>query len=150
MNVINVISVISVKSAIKATNRFSVKFSTVASVVVITGLLAACGSSVPLNDTRSPAAELPGLGKVVASPSLTTGQFSCELGNRVEIALDGSSGASMTWKGSKYAMVPVSTTTGAVRFENRASGMVWIQIPAKSMLLNTKQGAQLANECRVR
>lgn len=144
MNVINAIS------ATKTINRFSVKFSVAVSVVAVTALLAACGSSVPLNDTRSPAAELPGLGKMVAAPALATGHFNCELGNRVEIESDGSSGASMTWKGSKYAMVPVSTTTGAVRFENRASGMVWIQIPAKSMLLNTKQGAQLANECRVR
>lgn len=127
-----------------------VKIPTAASVLAMTGLLAACGSSVPLNETRSPAAELPGLSKLVAPPVLMTGRFNCELGNRVEIESDGNSGANLTWKGSKYAMMPVSTTTGAVRFENRASGLVWIQIPAKSMLLNTKQGAQLANECRVR
>ncbi len=47
-------------------------------------------------------------------------------------------------------MTTVSTTTGAVRLEDKASGLVWIQIPAKSMLLNSKQGLQLANECKVR
>ena len=137
------------KIAVNVRSRRFVKISTVTAVLAMTGLLAACGSSVPLTETRSPAAELPVLSKLVAPPVLVTGRFNCELGNRVEIESDGNSGANLSWKGSKYAMVPVATTTGAVRFENRASGLVWIQIPAKSMLLNTKQGAQLANECRV-
>lgn len=139
-----------VMSVIEVTKRRMVKISTSSSIVAVTGMLVACGSSVPLTDTRTPAAELPVLSKLVARPVLITGKFNCELGNFVEIESDGDNGASMNWKGTKYAMVPVSTTTGAMRFENRASGMVWIQIPAKSMLLNAKQGAQLANECRVK
>ena len=55
----------------------------------------------------------------------------------------------LTWKGRVYAMLPVTTSTGALRFEDSSSGMVWIQIPTKSMLLNSKLGQQVANECKV-
>jgi len=37
-----------------------------------------------------------------------------------------------------------------VRLENKGEGLVWIQIPSKSMLLNSKVGQQLANDCRTR
>jgi len=117
----------------------------------MTGLLASCGSSAPLTESRTPAAGTPVAGKpLTPAATLVTGKFNCELGNKVEVESDAKNGAQLTWKGTKYAMTPVSTTTGAVRFENQASGLVWIQIPAKSMLLNARQGAQLANECRVR
>ena len=42
----------------------------------------------------------------------------------------------------------VATQTGALRLEDKASGLTWITIPGKSMLLDTKQGRQLANDCR--
>jgi hypothetical protein len=45
-------------------------------------------------------------------------------------------------------MTRVSTSTGADRFENRMHGLVWIGIPAKGMLLDSKKGLQLANECK--
>jgi len=47
-----------------------------------------------------------------------------------------------------HSMHRVSTTTGAHRFENAKNGLVWIGIPAKGMLLDSKKGKQLANECR--
>lgn len=45
-------------------------------------------------------------------------------------------------------MKRVTTTTGANRFENKRSGLVWIGIPAKGILLDAKHGHQLANECK--
>ncbi|PUA20849.1 hypothetical protein C7W93_11160 [Glaciimonas sp. PCH181] len=122
----------------------------IAAILALTTLLASCGSSVPLTETRTPAEQLPIVGARLAAPVLTAGAFNCDMGNRVDIEADANNDVRLTWKGTKYAMTPVSTTTGAVRFENQSSGLVWIQIPAKSMLLNTRQGAQLANECRVR
>ncbi|KAF3997829.1 hypothetical protein [Glaciimonas immobilis] len=135
--------------AIKASQR---RFSPIkaAAALAMAALLAACGSPVPVTETRAPAAEVPVLRALIAPPTLVTGAFDCELGNRVEIQSDAKSGTNLIWKGSRYAMTAVRTSTGAVRYENPSSGMLWIQIPAKSMLLNTRQGAQLANECRVR
>lgn len=122
--------------------------STIAATLGLTILLASCGSSVPMSETKTPAEQLPLIG-INIRPPLVTGSFKCEMGNRVDIAADANNDVRLTWKGTKYTMAPVSTTTGAVRLENQASGLVWIQIPTKSMLLNTRQGAQLANECRV-
>ena len=84
------------------------------------------------------------------SQQLVTGRFNCELNNRVDIKIGNDQRhVDLTWKGHVYEMLPVATSTGALRFEDRRSGMVWIQIPSKSMLLNSKIGQQLANECKV-
>ncbi|MBP0596607.1 hypothetical protein J8I26_00680 [Herbaspirillum sp. LeCh32-8] len=121
-------------------------------------LLASCASQqqeqVPVTDTKpvlpqifqSPAATQP-----TWATQLVTGSFSCELGNKVALRMDGrvTDGVTMEWKGKSYMMNPVSTSTGAVRLENKSEGLVWIQIPSKSMLLNSKIGQQLANDCRV-
>jgi hypothetical protein len=45
-------------------------------------------------------------------------------------------------------MDKVGTTTGAMRYENTKIGLVWIGIPSKGILLDSKQNRQLANECK--
>src|SRR3569832_1606476 len=52
------------------------------------------------------------------------------------------------WKKRPSRLTWVDTTTGANRFENRSQGLVWIGIPAKSMLLDAKKGHQHANVCK--
>jgi hypothetical protein len=54
----------------------------------------------------------------------------------------------MRWHHRMHHMMRVDTTTGATRYENQQAGLVWIGIPAKGMLLDSKKGQQLANECR--
>ncbi len=39
--------------------------------------------------------------------------------------------------------------SGALRFEDRDSGIVWPMIHAKPMLLDTKQGQRLADACQI-
>jgi hypothetical protein len=46
-----------------------------------------------------------------------------------------------------YTLVPHQTATGAVRLEDAAAGVVWLQIPAKSMLLDARKGRRLADGC---
>ncbi len=48
----------------------------------------------------------------------------------------------------RYAMLPVLTSTGAVRLEEESSGAVWLQLGNKSMLMNQKEGKRLADDCR--
>lgn len=83
---------------------------------------------------------------------MVAGKFHCELGNRVDVSADPQhpDAISLGWKGRSYPLVAVATSTGALRYEDAVSGNVWIQIPAKSMLLNAKAGQQLANECKLR
>ena len=44
--------------------------------------------------------------------------------------------------------VSEETTTGAIRLEDKAAGIVWLQLANKSMLMSQKLGRRLADECR--
>jgi hypothetical protein len=81
--------------------------------------------------------------------SVTT-EYDCELGNKITIYTNEKDNASIAlrWKKRLHRMTRVGTTTGALRFENPAFGLVWIGIPAKGMLLDSKLNRQLANECK--
>ncbi|MDB5762395.1 MAG: hypothetical protein JWQ21_1390 [Herminiimonas sp.] len=76
--------------------------------------------------------------------------FKCELGNKLTIYQNANDDKhiALRWNKQLHRMTRVNTTTGANRFENRKYGLVWIGIPAKGMLLDSKKGQQLANECK--
>lgn len=46
-----------------------------------------------------------------------------------------------------FTMVPHETASGAVRLEDAKTGVVWLQIPVKSMLLDARKGQRLADGC---
>ena len=77
-------------------------------------------------------------------------EFHCELGNKLTIyhTAGDDKHIALRWKQRLLRMSRVDTSTGANRFENRQIGLVWIGIPAKGMLLDSKKGQQLANECK--
>lgn len=77
-------------------------------------------------------------------------EINCELGNKVTLYRNAADNEHMAlrWNQRVHRMTRVSTTTGANRFENTRYGLVWIGIPGKGMLLDTKRGHQLANECK--
>jgi hypothetical protein len=76
--------------------------------------------------------------------------FNCELGNKVTVYQNATDDGhiALRWKKRLHRLTRVATTTGAQRFENKAFGLIWIGIPAKAMLLDSKQNRQLANECK--
>ncbi|TWI66372.1 hypothetical protein IP91_02185 [Pseudoduganella lurida] len=80
----------------------------------------------------------------------TVDEFSCEMGNKVTIYRNaGDEGhIALRWKTRLHRLTQVATTTGAQRFENRLYGLIWIGIPSKGLLLDSKLNRQLANECR--
>jgi len=76
--------------------------------------------------------------------------FDCELGNKLTIyqSPHDSQQIALRWNKRLHEMTRVITSTGANRFESPQQGLVWIGIPAKGMLLDSKKGRQLANECK--
>jgi hypothetical protein len=78
-----------------------------------------------------------------------TGEARCDLNQQVSVrAMDGNPGHfRVSFKNVTYTMVPQETTTGAVRLEDKKAGVVWIQIPAKSMMLNSKIGQRMVDGC---
>ncbi len=80
------------------------------------------------------------------------GNYRCDLNRTVkvlQVAADFTS-AVLNWDKKEYRLTAKPTQSGALRYEDAAgSGLVWIVIHGKSMLLDTKAGRQLANDCKV-
>jgi membrane-bound inhibitor of C-type lysozyme len=88
-----------------------------------------------------------------AEPDITdtkVTEYACELNNKITIYTsepdDGH--IALRWKKRLHRLTRVGTTTGALRFENTNYGLVWIGIPSKGILLDSKLNRQLANECK--
>lgn len=79
-----------------------------------------------------------------------TYEYHCELNDFLTIYtnVDDNEHLALRWKNHIYRMKRIATTTGANRFENKKAGLVWIGIPSKGMLLDSRHGQQLANECK--
>lgn len=100
------------------------------------------------------AASTSAVARPVSNPAGLTfnpGNYRCELNRSVQVRNVASDlqSAVIHWEKKDYTLKAVSTKSGALRYEDSASGMVWIVIFGKSMLLNSKEGRQLANECRI-
>lgn len=78
-----------------------------------------------------------------------TGVMPCELGAFIKLESDPAMPGyfNMTGKNFRYRMMPVVTSTGAIRLEDREAGTVWLQLANKSMLMNQKVGRRMADEC---
>ena len=97
--------------------------------------------------------EEPGTDDDDKEPDLTGSvsiEYKCELGNHVTIFENAADDqhVALRWNKRLVRLKRVDTTTGAHRFENRRHGLVWIGIPAKGILLDSKKGQQLANDCK--
>jgi len=88
-----------------------------------------------------------------AEPDITdtkVTEYSCELNNKVTIYSNENddSHIALRWKKRLHRLERVGTTTGAMRFENTNFRLVWIGIPSKGILLDSRLNRQLANECK--
>ncbi len=79
-----------------------------------------------------------------------TTEYACELNNKVTIYTNDTDPANIAlrWKKRVHRLARVGTTTGALRFENAYWGLIWIGIPSKGILLDSRLNRQLANECK--
>ena len=103
--------------------------------------LAALAAQAPVPQVQAAAPEV---GEV------HTGRMVCELGNAVTVTPDPQQPSRFVvqMKKNTYYMTPVETTTGAVRLEDTQAGAMWLQLPNKSMLMNSKLGQRIADECQ--
>ncbi|MGZ3183800.1 MAG: hypothetical protein ACXU8N_15290 [Telluria sp.] len=101
-------------------------------------------STEPKADPNNPDAAEPDV------KDTTVVEYSCELGNKVTLYKNEGDDAhiAIKWKQRLHRLTRVGTTTGALRFENPYWGLIWIGIPAKGILLDSKHNHQLANECK--
>lgn len=88
--------------------------------------------------------------QIAISDRVLTGTAACEFNQSVDVkpVADKPGHFHVHYKGSAYLMTPEETTTGAVRLVDKRNGVVWIQIPAKSMMLNQKVGRRMVDSCQ--
>ncbi len=80
---------------------------------------------------------------------VTLGVVPCELSQKVSVELHPHHAGHFVVQSGKhrFSMVPVPTSTGAVRLEDTSAGAVWLQLANKSMLMDQKNGRRLADAC---
>lgn len=78
------------------------------------------------------------------------GAYRCELGRSVQVrAVSGDlRTAVLRWGADEYTLRAVDARSGALRYEDPASGLAWIVLREASMLLDMRAGQRLANACR--
>ncbi len=76
-------------------------------------------------------------------------EYGCRDGKMITVFRnpDNPDRVAMRWGNKITTMKRVETASGAERLEHEKRGLVFIGIPAKSMLLDTRNGRQLANDC---
>lgn len=131
-------------------------------------LLALSASSVWASTPAAPAKKRPVHKSVVIAPSapdlapatltpeqmawaqrVVVGVVPCELSQKVSVEPHPQHAGHFVVQSGKqrFAMVPVPTSTGAVRLEDTSAGAVWLQLANKSMLMDQKNGRRLADAC---
>ncbi len=78
-----------------------------------------------------------------------TGNAQCEFNQQVSVEpmADRPGHFKVGFNKVHYVMAPEETTTGAVRLEDKKAGVIWLQIPVKSMLINHKIGQRMVDGC---
>ena len=90
-------------------------------------------------------------GKALAvAEQVHTGRIVCELGNVVHITPDAQNRGFFVLQMGKHRfhVSPVPSATGAIRLEDPQAGAMWLQLANKSMLMNSKLGQRMADECQ--
>lgn len=129
--------------------------------VALGALLAGCAATAPAPQAAPEGAAAPQAETMAEPPAASEGpppaptllavaRYRCELQRDVfvrQVSPDVST-IVIGWLGRNYTLAAKPSNTGALRFEDVKAGLTWLVISGKSMLLDSRSGRQLANECR--
>lgn len=82
---------------------------------------------------------------------LASGTYRCDMGQRVEVqrSADDANLIQISWTGKRYRLARNPSHSGLPRFEDSGSGLVWIDLPWKSILLDGESNKPLASDCKI-
>lgn len=122
------------KQSVKVVSKSRVELNTQANQMA-TGIRAAEAALTPV--------------ELLIAQRVEVGSIPCELGATITVAADARIPGYFDVYGKKFRfrMVPVVSSTGAIRLEDTKAGAVWLQLSNKSMLMNQKLGLRLADAC---
>lgn len=84
-----------------------------------------------------------------AAERVLIGRYDCEFGKRVSVDRNDTNKGYFNLKLGKqsWVMMPVQSSTGAIRLEDVKGGALLIQILTKSMLMDVKAGRRMVDGC---
>lgn len=87
--------------------------------------------------------------QMASADRVLQGSNACEFNQTVDVAEapEKKGYFHLMFKGKRYTMAPEPTTTGAIRLEDKLNGLVWLQIANKSMLMNSRIGQRMVDNC---
>ena len=123
---------------------------------------AAAAASKPAATAKKPAAAAKPAPKAAASKALPAptpeqltaadralkGSYDCDFNQKINVSQNSSQGyVDVTSGKNKYTMKPILSSTGALRMEDVTGRMLLLQIANKSMLMDTKLGQRVVDNC---
>jgi membrane-bound inhibitor of C-type lysozyme len=84
-----------------------------------------------------------------AAQRTLTGQYACEFDQKIDVEASPRAAGyvDVKYKNSVFTMKPVLSSTGALRLEDVTGRTLLLQIANKSMLMDTKIGQRLVDNC---
>jgi hypothetical protein len=121
-------------------------------LTALSGMLAACSSTGSQQTTDAARQEsAKGRQNQQLKFKLASGVYQCELGQSVEIQRDTRNAnlIEVNWQGKRHTLQRFDSSSGLPRYEDRQNGLLWIDLPWKSVLMDSNNGRPLANECKM-
>lgn len=114
-------------------------------------VLAACTASGP-QTPAAPAATRNNTkhGNEQLQFKLASGVYRCEMGQNIEVQRNSRNEGTidLVWQGNRHSLQRHDSSSGLPRYEDRQNGLLWIDLPWKSVLVDARSGRPLANECK--
>jgi hypothetical protein len=87
--------------------------------------------------------------RMAVVPRVMVGEKRCDAGKTVSVQPHANLPGRFVLAVGKeqHTVTPQPTTTGVIRLENAHAGVVWLQVPVKSMMMDAKKGHRLADNC---
>lgn len=88
--------------------------------------------------------------QLAAAQRAYQGVYACEFNQSLNVAPNAKHAGyvDVTWKKDVFVMKPVLSSTGALRLEDTKGRALMVQIANKSMLMDTKAGQRMVDDCQ--
>ncbi len=122
-------------------------------MTLLPAVLAACATTEPRPPSASASHHPSGKGREREQLNfkLASGVYRCELGQSVEVqrSAQNVNRIELGWLGNRHTLLRQDSSSGLPRYEDRQKGLLWIDLPWKSVLMDANSGRPLANECKL-
>lgn len=113
---------------------------------ILSALLASCATTDSSSKTGA-AGQPRSNGNQQLQLRLASGAYACESGQSIKVQREAEL-IDISWHGQHHTLRRYDSSSGLPRYEDRKNGLLWIDLPWKSVLMDSNTGRPLANECK--